>query len=78
MRPSAPTLTTMSPNCDGSVSRPCTFIVYWNGRALLGQRRPADDPGGDLDVLLFDRVDDVARGHASRRQLVGISHRRIE
>jgi hypothetical protein len=27
-RPSLPTFTTMSSNCAGSVSRPCTFIVY--------------------------------------------------
>ena len=41
-------------------------------RALLWERRPANDSRRHLDVLLFDRVDDVARGHASRRELVGI------
>ncbi len=38
----------------------------------LGERRSADDSGCDLDVLLSDRVDDVARSHVARRHLVGI------
>ena len=72
MRPSVPTLTMMSPNSDG-IGQPALHIQrVLKGRALLGQRRSADDPCSYLDVLLFDCVDDVARGHASYRELVGI------
>src|SRR5690349_22902024 len=41
-------------------------------RALLGERRPADDSRRHLDVLLSDCVYDVARGHVSRRELARI------
>src|SRR5882724_7598997 len=41
-------------------------------RAPSGERWPADDSRRHLDVLLLDRVDDVACGHVSRRELVGI------
>ena len=37
-----------------------------------GGRRVAERTGGDLDVLLAQRVDDVAGGEPARRQLAGI------
>ena len=36
IRPSLPTLMTISPNCAGSVSRPSAVIVYWKADLPLG------------------------------------------
>ena len=66
-----PTLTMMSPNCSGSVSRPSVSIGNWNDwPAPIG--RLADLAGGRLDVLAADRVGHVDGGHVARRQLLRV------
>ena len=63
--------TTMSPNWAGSLSRPSALTCISKG-VPGGRRRLADLAGGDLDVLLGDRVLHVDRGDAEIGELVGI------
>ena len=56
----------------GGIAQPPDRIdLHFEGRAGR-RRRLADLAGGDLDVLLGDRVLDVDRGDAERGELVGI------
>ncbi len=55
----------------GIAQPPDRIDLHFEGRAGR-RRRLADLAGGDLDVLLGDRVLDVDRGDAERGELVGI------
>ena len=63
----------MSSNCSTSLSRPERGDGVLERPASSGDGRLADLAGGDLHVLLADRVDDVLR-----RQAAGLELLRVE
>lgn len=78
MRPSVPTLTTMSPNSDGSVSRPCAFNVYWKAELSLGSGGPPTTPAA---TWMFCSLTALTTSPAVMLRAAissGLSHSRIE
>ena len=72
-------MTTTSSNCC-DLAEPAARADAQLVHLIGGRRRVADAAGGDLHVLLAQRVDDVAAGDAAAGQLAGIepqAHREL-
>ena len=62
----------MSSNCLGSASRPCGADGQLVGGRGVAERRRADGAGGDVEVVVLERGDDVVRRQPACGRLVGV------